>query len=67
MSNLQGKLLFDGVSQNFDFIEALRYAIDNAKTNLQSDLVSWSLEKLSGFDGGFVLKTELTVTIRVKT
>ena len=54
---------FTGSSSHGDLAEALRMAIGTAKETMETDFVSWRVESVTGEDGGFVLKTELTVTI----
>ena len=58
---------FKGTSKNGDIQEALAIAIAAAKDGLKTDLVRWTLEEVSGEDGGFVLVTDVTVTINARS
>jgi hypothetical protein len=54
---------YTGTSNNQDFNEALRLAVNAAKEGLGADLVVWTLLIVSGANGGFVGQTDLTVEI----
>lgn len=58
---------FEGSSQKHNFAEALHEAllkaIDQAKSQLRADRVTWSLEKVNGVNGGVVDSNELSVMI----
>ena len=55
---------FTGVSKRGDLAEALGEAIKQAKTSLRTDYVTWTMEKISGKDGGFAQTNEISVTIK---
>ena len=57
---------FRGTSERGDLAEALADAIRNAKQSLRTDLVTWTLQNISGENGGFVGVNRLTVTIRAR-
>jgi flavin-binding protein dodecin len=58
---------FTGTSKNGDIQEALANAIGAAKDGLKTDLVRWTLDEISGEDGGFVLVRDITVKINART
>jgi hypothetical protein len=57
---------FEGQSENGNFEEALQLAIATAKEALSTDFVNWTLEKVHGENGGFVLVNILKVVISVQ-
>ena len=59
-------MVFEGTSQNGDLHEALAGAIRKAKNDLTTDHITWTLEKVSGENGGFVQVNNVTVTISAK-
>lgn len=54
---------FTGTSKNGDVAEALQNAIQLAKEGLQSSLITWRVDEISGKSGGFVDLNDLTVKI----
>lgn len=54
---------YTGTSNNQDFNEALRLAVEAAKEGLGSSIVVWILLVVSGANGGFAGQTDLTVEI----
>jgi flavin-binding protein dodecin len=54
---------FTGTSKNGDVAEALQDAIQLAKEGLQSSLIRWRVDEISGKSGGFVDLNDLTVKI----
>lgn len=54
---------FDGTSERGDLREALSRAIANAKETLTTDIIEWTLVRVHGLDGGFVLREDLTAVI----
>ena len=54
---------FEGKSSRGDLYEALDNAVENAKRELTTDFVEWTLRKVSGAYGGFVNAKDLTVLI----
>lgn len=55
--------LFEGKSSHGDIYGALENAIGQAKGELSTDLVNWTLHSVSGTYGGFVGAKDLTVSI----
>lgn len=54
---------FNGTSKSGDVAEALQDAIQIAKEGLQSSLITWRVDEISGKSGGFVELNEVTVRI----
>lgn len=57
---------FEGTSSKGDINEAIWNAAQEAKTGLSTDLVSWTLEKVTGQNGGFTRLNDITVTINAE-
>jgi hypothetical protein len=60
------KDIFAGVSNNGNIQEALDNAIAISKETLHTDMIKWSLESISGEDGGFIQIHKLIVTIKAQ-
>ncbi|MFC4640275.1 hypothetical protein [Deinococcus hohokamensis] len=60
--------IYEGSSRTGDFSEALRLAIDQAKTDRpEADpLITWHLAAVRGQHGGFAGLNQITVIIEVK-
>jgi hypothetical protein len=60
---------FTGTSQRGDLAEALGDAIQQAlkSSHIVDGIVTWTIEKISGENGGIVGKNEISVTIAAKT
>ncbi len=54
---------FTGTSKSGDIAEALQDAIQLAKEGLQSSLITWRVDEISGKSGGFVELNVLAVRI----
>ena len=54
---------FSGTADNGDINVALRLAIEAAKEGLGADLVTWTLLRVYGANGGFVGQNDTTVDI----
>ncbi len=57
------KQTFSGTSDNGDISEALQSAVQAAKETLETSLVSWTMESITGESGGFIQKNTVTATI----
>lgn len=55
--------VFAGTSSSGDLQEALQHAIDAAKAKLNTDVIRWKLESISGANGGFSEVDTITVSI----
>jgi hypothetical protein len=58
---------FEGTSTNGSIEEAIINAINAAKHDLKSEMVSWKLDTLSGQNGGIAQTNMVTVSLKVKT
>jgi len=56
--------IFQGTSPNGNLTDAINEAVVNAKEALESDYIEWTMEKIKGKNGGFVLLNEITITIK---
>ena len=54
---------YSGTADNGDINVALALAIAAAKEGLGADLVTWTLLRVSGANGGFAGQNDLTVEI----
>ena len=58
--------IFEGTSKVGNIAEAIAIAVFNAKENMQTDYVEWTLKDLNGKSGGFTQTNEITVSINAK-
>ena len=54
---------FTGTSKRGDLSEAIDLAVEEAKSQLHTDSVRWTLLSTTGHYGGFVDQRDLTATI----